>query len=148
LVWALRGTPALAIDCYRVFFGSIAVAWFTDLLIRRPPLIERASCAAVGCAIPAPVLLSALWLGPALACCLALGIFPRLSAALLFLLASSVTALRVQDAALDNYCLVVVLFWSALLPIGRTLTLEHWFEHRGASSRMRAICESKASPRD
>ena len=135
-------TDALPLDLFRILAGCVCLAAFTRNLLEVPDfggaagLVDHALGARIGAArdpfirlglfqpgMPDGVVYALYSAGAACAVCLLLGIGVRFCAFAMWLIGVSAYRWNYLIANVDDYGMNVVMFWLALLPLGRTLTL-------------------------
>lgn len=93
----LEPTPAWPFSAFRACAALIALFWFAH----HPPAVRALACA--------------------LCVAMIMGWLPRLCASLLLVAATALPRHGAASGSLDDYCVALLLFWSALLPLGPTL---------------------------
>ena len=136
--WFYTETWALPLDIFRVIFGVLCITYFYSLfndipdfssqngLINHQYFLKHWWFLKLNLIPPDPSdLYFKIILGTAtfLSTFLILGIYPRLTSFLLFLIASTVQRWNFAVIYVDDVAMHLVLFWLILLPTGSTLTL-------------------------
>lgn len=143
----MRPVPAIPVDVVRIFAGALGFVWFAQILYESGDfanpngLIDHRLVqdliwyTRLGLFQPGISLavLQLVFVGACALCVLVVvGYRPRLSAALLYLIAVSTFRWNFLVVYIDDAIMHLVFFWLILLPTGSTLTLGGWRHSRQA----------------